>query len=112
MDLDRDDHKDRIPYVRLAAADNVVVLTRNVAGGDTFAGDDGSSWTMREPIDTGNKLAARAVAAGEKVIKLGMPIGTATSAIAAGELVHTHNLRSDYLAIELETAGEGDVSAN
>ncbi len=100
------------PYVRLAPADNVVVLTRNVTVGDTFAGADGSSWTMLEPIDTGNKLAARAVAAGEKVIKLGMPIGTATAAIAAGELVHTHNLRSDYLAIEPQDGGQGDVSAD
>jgi altronate dehydratase len=49
------------------------------------------------PVPLGHKIAARAIAAGEKIIKYGVPIGSATRAIAAGEHVHTHNLRSDYL---------------
>ena len=36
------------------------------------------------------------IAAGEKVLKYGAPIGTATAAIAAGEHVHVHNIESDY----------------
>jgi hypothetical protein len=31
------------------------------------------------------------------VVKYGCPIGTAMWAIAPGEHVHTHNLRSEYL---------------
>jgi altronate hydrolase len=48
-------------------------------------------------ISLGHKLAARPIAAGEKVIKYGAPIGSATRDIACGEHVHTHNLKSDYL---------------
>ena len=39
----------------------------------------------------------RGLAPGDKIVKYGAPIGSTTCAIAAGEHVHTHNLRSDYL---------------
>ena len=35
-------------------------------------------------------------------IKVGVPIGTATQAIAPGEHVHSHNLQSDHIPIELK----------
>ena len=50
-----------------------------------------------EAVPLGHKVAARDIAAGEKIIKYGAPIGSAICAINAGEHVHTHNLRSDYL---------------
>lgn len=43
---------------------------------------------------TAHKFALRDIAAGEKVIKYGMPIGVATSDIKAGDHVHTHNLKT------------------
>ena len=45
--------------------------------------------------DDGHKYARRAIARGEKIVKYGMPIGTAVTAIAAGEHVHTHNCKTD-----------------
>ena len=45
--------------------------------------------------DDGHKYARRAIAAGEAVIKYGMPIGHATRDIAAGEHVHVHNLATN-----------------
>ncbi len=45
------------------------------------------------PVPFGHKAAARPIAAGEPVIKYGIPIGIATCAIAAGEHVHVHNCR-------------------
>ena len=90
------------PYVRLGDDDNVVVLARRVEAGDSFSAPTGEIWTMSADLDIGNKLAAARIAAGQRVIKLGMPIGTATQAIASGEHVHSHNLRSDYIATELE----------
>ncbi len=42
----------------------------------------------------GHKIALRSIAAGEQVIKYGFPIGIATAAIAEGEWVHSHNLRT------------------
>ena len=54
----------------------------------------GVSVTVREAIPSGHKVALRAIAAGEPVIKYGSPIGTATADIAAGAHVHTHNVAS------------------
>ena len=95
---------DRPPYVLLAASDNVVVLTHHVDPGDHIRGTANDTWTMTAHLDAGNKLAARAIAAGEKVVKVGVPIGTATHAIEPGTHVHTNNLRSDYIAIDFEEA--------
>lgn len=50
---------------------------------------------VRLPI--GHKIAARAIAAGEKIVKYGAPIGSASQAISAGEHAHTHNVQSDYI---------------
>jgi hypothetical protein len=54
--------------------------------------------TVRIPaaISIGHKLAWRAISPGEKIIKYGAPIGSATEAIAAGDHVHLHNMKSDY----------------
>jgi altronate hydrolase len=90
------------PYVRLGEQDNVVVLARHVDAGDSFAGPSGEIWTMSAHLDVGNKLAAVAIAAGDRVFKVGVPIGTATRAIRAGEHVHSHNLQSDHIPIELK----------
>ena len=54
----------------------------------------GVSVTVREAIPSGHKVAIRAIAAGEPVIKYGSPIGTATADIAPGTHVHTHNVES------------------
>ena len=45
--------------------------------------------------DDGHKYARRAIAAGEAVVKYGMPIGHATRDIAPGEHVHGHNLATN-----------------
>ncbi|MBN1835069.1 MAG: UxaA family hydrolase [Spirochaetales bacterium] len=50
--------------------------------------------TARDHIPAYHKLALRAHAVGDPVVKYGETIGTATQAIQAGEHVHTHNLRS------------------
>ena len=43
----------------------------------------------------GHKYARRAIAAGENIIKYGMPIGHATRAIAMGEHVHVDNVKTN-----------------
>ena len=48
-----------------------------------------------EVREDGHKYARCVLAAGENVIKYGMPIGHATQAIAVGEHVHTHNLATN-----------------
>ena len=48
-----------------------------------------------EVRDDGHKYALRPIAAGENVVKYGMPIGRATEPIAPGEHVHVHNVRTN-----------------
>jgi len=48
-------------------------------------------------VPVGFKVARQAIGAGEKIIKWGAPIGSATCDIAAGEVVHLDNMKSDYL---------------
>ena len=47
-------------------------------------------------VSMGHKLAIRAIVSGEKVLKYGVSIGSATAAIAVGDHVHLHNMKSDY----------------
>jgi hypothetical protein len=65
--------------------------------------------TISGSIPIGHKVAARWIQAGERIIKYGVPIGSATREIEPGELVHTHNLKSDYLPTFKR--GEGELHA-
>jgi hypothetical protein len=49
-------------------------------------------------IPRGHKIARRAIAVGEKVVKYGAPIGLATQPIQPGQHVHLHNVKSAYTA--------------
>jgi hypothetical protein len=82
--------------LRLHPADNVLTVIATLEPGAEISLEVG---TVRVParLALGHKVAARAIAAGEKVVKYGAPIGSATEAIQAGAHVHTHNLTSDYL---------------
>ncbi len=48
-----------------------------------------------EVREDGHKYALRKIAAGEDIIKYGMPIGHATREIAAGEHVHVENMKTN-----------------
>lgn len=77
--------------------DNVLVVRQRLRAGIPVRIDGGEA-ERPEEIGLGHKLARRAIAAGEKILKYGAPIGRATRAIAAGEHVHVHNVVSDYTA--------------
>jgi altronate dehydratase len=47
-----------------------------------------------EAIKQGHKVAVRPIACGEAVVKFGVAIGTASSAILTGQWVHLHNCQS------------------
>jgi altronate dehydratase len=82
--------------LKLAPEDNVAAATATIEAGESIA-IDGRSVTVPERIPTGHKVATCAIDAGQKVIKYGAPIGSATQPIRPGDYVHTHNLASDYL---------------
>ena len=82
--------------IRLFPADNVLVLTRSFEAGETIELGD-IRQTLQIPIGLGHKIAACAILPGEKILKYGAPIGSATAPIEPGEHIHLHNMKSDYL---------------
>ena len=91
--------------LRLHPADNVLTVIATLeAGTQLRIGDE--TVTVPARLALGPKVAARAIAAGDKIIKYGAPIGSASQPIAPGEHVHTHNLRSDYLPTFARGEGE------
>ncbi|MCX8038158.1 MAG: UxaA family hydrolase [Candidatus Sumerlaeia bacterium] len=79
----------------LSENDNVGVALTAIAPG-TRLSVAGAELTAHDKVPAGHKIATRAIAKGESVIKYGAPIGEATRAIAAGEHVHVHNVKSRY----------------
>jgi altronate dehydratase small subunit len=79
----------------LTERDNIATLLDGLGEGGEVEVAGGASVVARQPIPAGHKLALRAIAAGEPVIKYGEPIGRASRDIAAGEHVHTHNVQSE-----------------
>lgn len=82
--------------VQLSPEDNVAVLTRSVAAGESIE-VNGTMYVLEKPLGLGHKVAARRIHLGEKILKYGVPIGSALRDIAAGEHVHLHDMKSDYL---------------
>jgi hypothetical protein len=84
----------------LAPQDNVAVALRALRAGETIALGDPAvalTLTLERDVAVGHKFAARAIRAGEAIVKYNCPIGRATCAIAPGAYVHTHNVASAYL---------------
>jgi hypothetical protein len=91
----RDSNGKLPPLLLLHPDDNILVARRDITKGERVE-IDGESFVMPVAVELGHKLARRALAPDERVLKYGAPIGSATAPIAAGELVHVHNVKSDY----------------
>jgi hypothetical protein len=72
-----------------------VVVGARYRAGESFT-VEGEAVTVPADLPLGHKVARRAIAAGDKIVKYGAPIGSATAPIAAGAHVHVHNVKSDY----------------
>lgn len=88
----------------LAPQDNVAVALRPLRAGETIT-FDASTIVVERDVAVGHKVAARAIVAGETIVKYNCPIGRATRDIAAGAYVHTHNVESGYLPTYTLPAG-------
>ena len=88
------EHDERL--LRLSPLDSVLVAIRSIEVGSPLQIGD-YEIVVAERIAVGFKVAARSILAGEKVFKYGAPIGSAVRDIAVGEIVHIHNMKSDYL---------------
>jgi len=82
--------------MRLSPQDNVAVALRALKHGETVL-LDGVALTVDRSVAVGGKLAARALATGEIVVKYHCPIGVANRAISAGERIDAQNVESNYL---------------
>jgi hypothetical protein len=86
-----------VNIVVLHDGDNVGIAVTDVAARDTARSAAGHAIFAAEAIPPGHKIALRPIAAGERIVRFGVPVGIATAEIAAGRLVHVHNVASQYL---------------
>jgi len=82
--------------LRLHPLDNCIVTLTDIRQGELIA-YDGGSVVANGNVDIGHKVAITAIDTGEKIIKYGASIGSATTPIAPGDHIHSHNLKSDYI---------------
>jgi len=84
--------------VRVHLSDSVATALDHLEAGDVVVVSErdgtGFAVTLLEPVPFGHKVAVRAIAQGEDVIKYGESIGEATASIPRGGYVHTHNVAS------------------
>jgi hypothetical protein len=88
--------RERPSAIVLDPADNVAVALRALAEGEEIVVEGAPLRALTE-IQTGHKLARRAIAEGDAVLKYNETIGIASAPIAAGEHVHVQNVRSARL---------------
>ncbi len=80
--------------------DSGAVARRALAAGEVVALEDGTTFSVGGDIPAGHKLAIRAVAAGETLLKYGQPIGRASCDIRPGDHVHRHNVEPTDARVE------------
>jgi altronate hydrolase len=100
--------------LRLRPGDDILIAARPISAGEPLELDgpaasrpagaadaagaaEAAVVIAQQDIATGFKVAARDLAVGDIVHRLGMPIGRVTAATGRGEVVHLHNLESQYL---------------
>ncbi|MBM6754934.1 altronate dehydratase [Collinsella tanakaei] len=81
--------------VHIHPADNVAVALRPIKAGETLEVEGTGAVCAAEDIPQGHKMAVRSIAAGENVVKYGLPIGHATVDVEPGTWMHTHNVRTN-----------------
>lgn len=89
------------PVIVISEKDNVATALEALEPGRVVTAV-GLSVRVHESIPRGHKLAVCAIPAGAEVTKYGSAIGLATTDIAVGTHVHTHNVSS--------SRGRGDLA--
>ncbi len=79
--------------IQIHPSDNVAIALSPLAEGETFA-VGGRQITAAENIPQGHKIALSPIPKDALIIKYGNPIGRATTAVATGDWVHTHNVHT------------------
>ncbi|MDT0177173.1 altronate dehydratase family protein [Enterobacter sp. BRE11] len=80
--------------IKIHSQDNVAVALRDLEAGQTIDLQQ-TAVQLQQAVTRGHKFALRSLAEGELVIKYGLPIAHATQPIAAGEVIHSSNARTN-----------------
>ena len=83
----------------LDSRDNIAVCLADISAGEIVEQDDITIKAVNS-IPRGHKIATRAIAKNEGIIKYGERMGHAVADIAIGEHVHVHNILGDRLSAE------------
>lgn len=93
--------------LKLNPRDTVAVALRPISAGETIEVDD-IQVTAEQDIPQGHKIALQPMKEKQDVIKYGYPIGHMLSTAAAGEWLHTHNVKTN-LSGELDYTYTPDI---
>ena len=77
--------------------DNIFIVTQSIAENEALV-FDGERIIASQAIAIGHKVARTALMKHMKILRYGAPIGSLTTSVSAGDHVHLHNLKSDYIA--------------
>lgn len=80
--------------IKINSKDNVAVCLQPFSAGSSVD-LEGHTYTFSDDLERGSKIALTPISAGEHIVKYGSPIGHAVQPIAAGEWVHTHNMKTN-----------------
>ena len=85
--------------------DNVVTVVADCVAGDEltvkFKGKE-TNYTCNHDIPFGHKIAIVDIRKGDKIMKYGEAIGSASQDVRKGDWVHTHNVKDDYKVLDKE----------
>lgn len=90
------------------ASDNVLICCQSIKAGTELVIED-SICTVTTDLGLGHKISRYDIGSGQKIMRGGVPIGSATDAIVFAEHVHTHNMKSDYIATHYRDAVKGST---
>ncbi|MDU5334888.1 altronate dehydratase family protein [Enterococcus sp.] len=93
--------------LKLNPRDTVAVALQPISAGETIEVDD-IQVTAEQDIPQGHKIALQPMKEKQDVIKYGYPIGHMLSTAAAGEWLHTHNVKTN-LSGELDYTYTPDI---
>lgn len=85
--------------IRIHSRDNVAVALRDLPA-NTQVGINQQVITLQQEVGRGHKFALQPLATNALVIKYGLPIAHATQPIAAGEIIHSSNARTNLSDVD------------
>lgn len=97
--------------IHLHESDNIAIARVPLAAGQSITVEY-RSIMLEDAIPIGHKVAIRAIAAGEPIVRYGQMMGRARTRIEAGQHAHTHNVAFEELSLNYEfPTGEGAVKS-